>query len=273
MNLKKIIFDSPLYSKWEKSVEIEDENGMIQNCDLDYLISSFEERVEHYCTECEAKRMFAPDIGVYDTRSVTNPHFGSTTIRNKPSLAKTFRCSANSNHQILFSFFEDDDKVVKVAEYPSKYDTVIDRFNSYKKILRKNKLKELGKASQLESYGYAIASFLYYRRIFEDIILQTFKDSELKDGMSEDEFRKLRMKDKIKAIKEYLPEYFNDNSHIYGILSKGVHELEEEECNEYLPIVKAVIFYSLDEAVDKRNKELRKIELSKKLQEINSKMK
>lgn len=273
MDIKKIIFESPLYSKWDNNVQIKDENQFVQDYELDNLISIYDERVEHYCTECEAQRIFAPDRGLYDTKRVKNPHFSERALKNKPSLFKTFRCSAHSEHQILFSFYLDNDKIVKIAEYPSKYDTVIDCFNKYKKILSKNQLTELGKASQLESYGYAIASFLYYRRIFEGLILTAFTESSFDDKISEVEFRRLRMEDKLKYVKNALPDYFNDNSHMYGTLSKGVHELEEEECQEYLPIVKAIIFFALDEAVDKKNKELRKAELAKKLSDINKKLK
>lgn len=60
---------------------------------------------------------------------------------------------------------------------------------------------------------------------------------------------------------------------MYGVLSKGVHELDEDECRKYLPIVKTIIFFSLDEAVEKRNKEIRKAEMAKKLADANSKLK
>ena len=227
MDIKKIIFDSPLYTKWDNDVELKDDNGLISEYELDYLISSYSDRVEHYCTECKARRVFAPDLGVYDARNVRSEHFGRKTIENKPSLFKTFRCSANNQHQILFSFHLDNDILIKISEYPSKYDTVIDNFSKYKKIFKNEQLKELAKASQLESYGYAIASFLYYRRIFEGIILKNFNEADIADKISEEEFRKKRMEDKLKYVKDTLPDYFNENSHIYSTLSKGVHELKE----------------------------------------------
>ncbi len=272
MTIKEIIFESTLYSKWENAIQIE-KDGKSRGSGLDYLISAFSERVEVYCTECEAKRIFAPDSGRYDSSSVSNALYPKIIISNKPSLYKTFRCSANPEHQLLYGFYLNGDNLVKIAEYPSKYDSVIDNFNKYKKVLNKEKLKELAKASQLESYGYAIAAFLYYRRIFEDIILQAFTNSSIEDKIEEADFRKKRMGDKIDYVKEFLPDYFNENSYVYGILSKGVHELEEEECQIYLPIVKAIIFYSLDEAVDKRNKELRKEGFAKQLKDINAKLK
>lgn len=271
MNLKQIIFEAPLYSRWENKVII-DEDGQPTEYSLKYLVGSFNERVELYCTNCERNRVFAADKNIFDVPNIRSPHFPAQ-IKDKPSFFKTFRCSGDEHHKILYSFIVEGDELIKVAEYPSKYDSVKNTFNNYKKILKNEKIKELAKAAQLESYGYAIASFLYYRRIFEDIILQTFLESDIKDKIAEEEFRGKRMEDKTKYIQDFLPDYFKENSHMYGVLSKGIHELQEDECREYLPIVKTIIFFSLDEAVDKKNKELRKIEVSKKLNEINSKLK
>lgn len=271
MNLEQIIFQAPLYSRW-KNNDIKDEDGQPKEYSLDYLISTFDERVELYCTKCERNRVFAADKNIFDVTSVRNPHFPNI-IEDKPSLFKSFRCSGNEHHKILYSFIIDEDEIIKVAEYPSKYDSVKNTFNSYKKILDKDSITELAKASQLESYGYAIASFLYYRRIFEVIILQSFLEADIKNKITEEDFRNRRMEDKTKYIKDFLPDYFMENSYMYSILSKGIHDLQEVECRKYLPIIKTIIFYSLDEAVDRKNKELRKIEVSKKLKDIKSNLK
>lgn len=271
MNIDQIIFESPLYSRWNNDVTII-EDGEEKIYTLDYLVQTYNERVELYCTECERMRVFAADKNITDVPNIRSPHF-THRITDKPSFFKTFRCSQDEKHKRLYSFIVVGNEIVKVAEYPSKYDSVRNTFNTYKKVLDKEKITEIAKASQLESYGYPIASLLYYRRIFEHLILQTFIESDIPEKISEHEFRARRMENKVDYIKEYLPDYFTQNSHMYGVLSKGIHELEEKECQEYLPVVKTIIFYSLDEAVDKKNKELRKIEVSKKLNEINSKLK
>lgn len=38
-----------------------------------------------------------------------------------------------------------------------------------------------------------------------------------------------RVEDKIKLLKDYLPQMLVDNKVVYGIMSKGIHELSEEE--------------------------------------------
>ncbi|WP_295222951.1 hypothetical protein [uncultured Chryseobacterium sp.] len=271
MNITEIIFESSIYTRWTNSFEYL-ENGQKRYSTIDYEVSQYTERIELYCIKCESKRIFVADKAVYkDAMDVINGTHGS--LKNKPSLYKTFRCSAHPEHIHFYGFLVEGEELVKIAEYPSKYDSVIEKFNKYKKILSSEKLSELAKASQLESFGFAIASFLYYRRIFESIILETYKSANIQDKITEEEFRSKRMDDKTEYIKESLPEYFTQNSHIYSTLSKGVHELEEKECREYLPIVREIILYSLDEAVDKRNHELRKIEFAKKLKDINSKLK
>ncbi|MCC1485577.1 hypothetical protein [Winogradskyella immobilis] len=271
MDIHKIIFDSTLYQKFTNSVMI-NEDGEEMEYSLEYLITHFEERVEQYCTKCGDKRIFTPDRVYKDAPRVPNMQFAPQLVRNEPTLYKTFRCSLNAHHKILYGFLVDGDKIIKIAEYPSKYDSVKDGFNKYESVISKENISELAKASQLESYGYAIGAFLYYRRIFENLIIKTFVETDIQDKISEEEFRKKRMDSKIEYIQEHLPDYFNENSHIYGTLSKGIHELQEEECREYLPIVQTIIYFSLDEAVDKRNKELRKKEFAKKLKNINSKL-
>jgi len=272
MKIKDIIFNSSLYSKWENHIEIR--NGDEVDSDtLDSLISEFNDLVEIFCLECNANRMYAAERGKYDTGTIVYGHLGGhQTVRNKPSLYKSFSCSASPHHKRLFGFLVDGDYLVKIAEYPSKYDTVKDKFNKYETLIGKQKIKELGKASQLESFGYPIAAFLFYRRLFETIIFNTFKDAHIADKIEEKAFRVLRMEEKVDYIKDFLPDYFLQNTFMYGVLSKGIHELEEPECREYLEVIKTVIFFSLDETLDKRKEENRKKEFANKLKNIKSKM-
>ena len=273
MHLKEFIFDSPIYTRQPNDVVIEID-GVDEEYTLDHLITRFDEKVELFCVKCQTVRVFSPDSGYYrDAQYMSNPNYPHERIKNKPSMFKTFRCSQSEKHVSYYSFIIDEDEIVKVAEYPSKFDTVKDNFNKYRKIFDRNKVSELAKATQLESFGYAIAAFLYYRRIFEDIILQTFKNSSIEDKLSEEDYRSLRMEDKINYIKTHLPDYFNENAYMYGVLSKGVHELTEEECRQFLPVVKAVIMFALDELVDLRERELRKQQLAKSLGEVNKNLK
>ena len=71
------------------------------------------------------------------------------------------------------------------------------------------------------------------------------------------------MKERIKILKDFLPTFLVDNSILYGILSKGIHELDEVECLNYFDLMKECIFMILDQKME----EERKKEKSKKLNE------
>ena len=40
----------------------------------------------------------------------------------------------------------------------------------------------------------------------------------------------------------YLPDMLTSNSTIYGIISKGIHELSEDDCITYFPVLQECIF-------------------------------
>ena len=52
---------------------------------------------------------------------------------------------------------------------------------------------------------------------------------------------------KLKLLKGHLPEFMVKNHLAYGILSKGVHELTEDECLKYFKPLKSVIELILNE--------------------------
>lgn len=270
MTIQEFIFDSPIYYRVKNEYLQQDEEGDNYAYYIIDDLEDFNEKVECYCPKCGRNRVFAPDTVRRTSPTMSNFHYGA--VSRKTSITKTFRCSRDRDHELRFGFLVDEEFLVKISEYPSKLDMSKSAIASYEKVLSKEKVSELGRALQLESYGYSIAAFLHYRRIFECIIFNTFKEVEIEDKVDETEFRQMRMEDKIKYVKEHLPEYFTENSYVYGVLSKKIHELEEKECSEYIQVVKTIIYYSLDEALEKRNKELRKEVYAKKLSEINTKL-
>lgn len=60
----------------------------------------------------------------------------------------------------------------------------------------------------------------------------------------------LRMEDKIQLLRAHLPEFMVENRALYGIVSKGIHELSEKECLDYYDTVKTGIELILDEQLE-----------------------
>ena len=66
-------------------------------------------------------------------------------------------------------------------------------------------------------------------------------------------------------LEGYLPEVLIKNTTIYGILSKGIHELSEEECRKYFPVVKECIYQILGLRESLRKKQADEAALNKAL--------
>lgn len=63
--------------------------------------------------------------------------------------------------------------------------------------------------------------------------------------IQEEEFGKAHVDKKIKMLEEYLPKSLANNSVFYGIISKGIHELSEEDCLEFFPVMQSFIMMIL----------------------------
>ena len=81
------------------------------------------------------------------------------------------------------------------------------------------------------------------------------------------------MSERIKMLGGYLPEVLINNTTIYGILSKGIHELSEEECRKYFPVVKECIYQILGMWESLRKKQADEAALSKALSAITTSIK
>ena len=66
----------------------------------------------------------------------------------------------------------------------------------------------------------------------------------------------------------YLPDFLVENYSIYGILSKGIHELSEEDCKSYFSILRESIELILEEKLEALQKEQKKKSIKQALSKI-----
>ena len=150
-------------------------------------------------------------------------------------------------------------RVIKVGQYPSVADLVIPEIAKYKPVLG-TQYREFSKAIGLFAHGIGIGSFVYLRRIIENLVFDKYNEVSENLEISNTEFMRLKFDEKIEALKPYLPEVLVANKNIYGIVSKGIHELSEEECREMFPYIKAGIELILDSLLaEKERKSKEKI--------------
>lgn len=141
--------------------------------------------------------------------------------------------------------------IQKIGQWPSSADLADRSLRHYKKALQNTDFKEFSKAVGLEAHGVGIGAFVYLRRIFERLIDGAQTQAKT-DGISD---IPNKMDDRIQALKGYLPEFLVEHRKLYGIISKGIHELSEDDCLEAFPVVRTAIELILDDVLAKKAKE------------------
>lgn len=168
--------------------------------------------------------------------------------------ALEFRCTRNQSHRLRFYFSIKGNSICKVGQYPSLADLHQSEISKYRAIL-KDKYPELARAIGLHAHDVGIGSFVYLRRVFEHLINKAREAASQETGWDEQAFQKERMPEKMKLLANHLPDFMVENANIYGILSKGVHELTEDECRTYFATIKTGIRLILDEEISRKERE------------------
>lgn len=171
----------------------------------------------------------------------------------------SFRCTRDHSHSLLFDLLIDDNKMIKIGQFPSFADISVGDAIKYKSTLG-NKYREYCKALGLFSHGVGIGSFVYLRRIIETLVFEKYEEIAETIGIDRGFFIHSEFKDKFEILKDYLPSILVKNKNVYGIVSKGIHELEEQECISLFPFIKAGIELILDDVlIEKERKEKEKL--------------
>lgn len=176
---------------------------------------------------------------------------------------------------IKIFLFENNGMLWKVGQWPSLADLQFGKVDQqFSQVLDEKYLKSFKKAIGLAAHGENIGSYVHLRRVFENLVWDVFSEHESEIDLSIDSFRGLRMQEKLKRLKQFLPEGIQEmNTHtIYAVLSKGIHELEEEECGKYFDILKISIELILEERVKQKEQQSKKNRVQQALEKVTKKV-
>lgn len=166
-----------------------------------------------------------------------------------------FRCSRNNKHQMYFILRQAGNSLEKIGQFPSLADIHSADTKKYAKLLGANYAKEFNRAIGLHAHSVGVGSFVYLRRIFESLIENARKVASKEKGWNAELYEKSRMAERISLLSHHLPDFLVDHKHLYSILSKGIHELSEEECIKAFDTVKLGIESILDEKLHAQERE------------------
>lgn len=184
-----------------------------------------------------------------------------------------FFCAMDNTHHLDYIVLTYGNKMKKIGQYPSVADLSFPELKEYRKVMTKEDEKELKRAIGLFASGIGVGSFVYLRRIFERLIVTASQKAIEEGKIKEEEFDKAHVDEKIKMLAEFLPKSLVNNPVFYGIISKGIHELSEEECLEFFPVMQSFIMMILRQWEKIRRDEEEEKKLAVSLSNIAAKVK
>ena len=174
----------------------------------------------------------------------------------------SYHCLYKNEHKVYFDLLTTDTKLIKIGQYPSIADLEMPEMKRYKSILN-SYYSEFKKAIGLFSHGIGVGAFVYLRRIIEFLIFEKYKQASDELKIDEKGFCIMKFNEKIKALEEYLPKVLVKNRNMYAIVSKGIHELGENECLKMFPQLRVGIELILDDILRDKERENKERELEK----------
>ena len=147
----------------------------------------------------------------------------------------------------------------KVGQEPSMADLQMFDIEKYKSILPKERFRDFSMALGLYASGVGCGSLLYLRRVFESIVITAQLECEKCSEWNKELYESKRFNEKIDYLEslgsKIIPDELSDvKTKIYGFLSKGVHELSEQEAMELFPHLKLAIELILDEQISQKER-------------------
>lgn len=144
--------------------------------------------------------------------------------------------------------------ISKIGQFPSHGDILIPNVKRYARVLEKSKLDEIVRATGLNAHGIGVGAYVYLRRVFEFLVEEAHKSAAGDSGWDDSQYSTSRMVEKISLLRSHLPSFLVENKAMYSLLSKGIHELSEEECLKHFDPLYTGIELILDELLVKHER-------------------
>lgn len=248
---KAFHLEMPLYHKFDLAV------GMIAEKVFENI--SYGNTIDAYCVWCDKESVFNTKENIHETPGWESEYHKETPFsawmkRGNGLRRVVYSCTRVSGHNYYAYYLKEGNFFVKFGQFPSAADFQIPQAGKYRKVLGEEQYKEMTRGLGLIAYGVGIGSFVYLRRIFENLIEEAHVLAQREDGFLEDTYKKARMDEKIEILRNHLPDFLVENKVLYSILSKGIHELSENECLQYFETVKIGIEEILDEKIIRKER-------------------
>lgn len=217
------------------------------------LIGGPDLQFDAHCVRCGQMSTFREKV-TRGSGAGMRPVEDKTYLDNR-KFSLTFWCQRNAEHSYIYIIEVERQSIRKIGQSPSVAELAYPMLNRYEPVLDKAYLAELKTAVGLFAHGVGVGSLIYLRRIFEKLV---YEESVVARAAGEAlaGFEEMRLDQKINALKHRLPPSLLKYQLAYGVLSAGVHTLDEDTCKRYFPILQELIMVILDDHLETRRKRL-----------------
>lgn len=199
-----------------------------------------------HCDECNGDRNFIGKFSSYIYMRRLNTNFITYTCKNCNKYAKIYAVCFTLKSETECEIYKFGELPPFGSKTPSKVFSLIGEDKSL-----------FLKGRNCENQGFGIGAFAYYRRVIENqknriideiikVLLKTNSKKELVEifekSKKENQFSK-----SIEMVKDVLPSVlFIDNHNpltlLHDILSKGIHNKDDEKCLELAKSIRVLLF-------------------------------
>lgn len=256
---EEFFFKTPLYAPVKFSPgNLDAINPKMKALSIVYALGR---KVDGYCPDCRREvtfRVHSPEeLELHELKS----HVGF----DESSLT----CDRNPRHVLHFVWQNTQGVLTKYGQWPSLADIEAAGNAGVAKLLGRPDAHEFNKAVGLAAHGVGIGSFVYFRRVFERLIQRRFDEVSEQEGWKAEDFKAMRMSEKIKLLKSHLPDFLVENAQVYSILSVGIHSLDEKQCLGFFPLMRDSIIVILEEDERRKERDILRKDLAAALKNID----
>jgi len=245
---------------------------------IDFLF--FDGTYDSYCPECKRESTFKviPPSRSDQLKRNRGREIALKTMGHEPDITcipsgvhqLQSQCARQQSHIQTFIFLVrqfytfDEGKapalgsnIQKIGQHPSFADLYLAEVKKYAGVLTKARQGEFSRAIGLASHDVGIGAYVYLRRIFESLIDEAQERASESAGWDNNQYQRARMSERIVLLKDFLPAFLVEHPQVYSLLSKGIHELSEQECLSHFETLRVGIELMLDEKLQKKERELK----------------
>lgn len=176
--------------------------------------------------------------------------------------------------RLIFFVFGGETAVAKIGQMPSLAALQTAGINDkYRKLLSKSHYAAFTRAIGLSAHGVGAGSLVYLRRVFADLIDETYEKNKANLKVTAEQYKDRRMDERVAVLKAHLPSQLVEMKAIYGILSSGIHNLSEADCLKYFGPLKLSIELILDQLIKEKEEAERERAVKAEIAKIQQQLK